>query len=688
MRVGLRIVWVAVMALALVACSRGSDADWPLHGGDVRSQRFSQLKDIDSGSVRRLGLAWSHDLETDRGQEATPIMVGRTLYVVSAYDVVTALDAVNGKVKWQFDPDVRAASARSCCGPVSRGVAVEGGKVFLGALDGRLIALDAASGKPIWQVQTLDAPGTVRQNYSITGAPRVVKGKVVIGNGGAEFGVRGYVSAYDADSGKLAWRFYTVPGKPGTRDGAASDKAMELAGPSWNGEWWRWGGGGTVWDAIEYDPELDLLYIGTGNASPWNPALRSQGRGDNLFVSSIVALRPDSGDYVWHFQEVPGDGWDYTATQNLILADLEIAGKPRKVLLQAPKNGFFYVIDRATGAFISATPFVKQNWAKSIDPATGRPEIEPAARYWQTGKPHFQFPSSGGGHNWPPMAFSPETGLVYIPAQDVGMPFGAAPGEQPVPGIYSSGVALPGGGSMDHAARKALYAGMQGWLIAWDPVRCRAAWKVPMAAPFNGGVLATAGGLVFAGDLTKRLAAYDAKTGKVLWQFDAQTAVMAPPISYRIDGVQYVAVMAGWGGGWPLTGGVMALQAGDSTGPNRLLVFRLDGTAKLPPAPQRQTVRTQPPPDTGSASEIATGDALYGRYCLRCHGSGAVSAGPYPDLRWTPLLSGEGFDQVVLGGALKQRGMPGFGSSLTQADLKALRAYLIRRAHQDHAKGL
>jgi alcohol dehydrogenase (cytochrome c)/quinohemoprotein ethanol dehydrogenase len=458
---------------------------------------------------------------------------------------------------------------------------------------------------------------------------------------------------------------------------------MAKALPSWEGTWWRWGGGGTVWDAIEYDPELDLLYIGTGNASPWNQGLRSNGRGDNLFLSSIVALRPDTGAYVWHFQETPGDSWDYTATQNLVLAELSIAGKRRKVLMQAPKNGFFYLLDRETGAFLSATPYVRQNWARSVDPQTGRPEVVPEARYFATGKPHFQFPSSGGGHNWPPMAFSPKTGLVYIPAQDVGMPFGPNATETPVRGAYSSGVAMAGGGHMSAADAKALYAGMQGMLIAWDPVARRTVWSHPEAAPFNGGVLATGGGLVFAGNSAKQLAAYDDGSGKLLWRFDAQTAILAPPISYRLDGTQYVAVMAGWGGGWPLTGGVMALKAGKAIGPNRLLVFKLGGSATLP-----AFVPAAPSPfpdvtDSSTPTQVARGDQLYGRYCLRCHGSGAVSAGAYPDLRRTALLGTKGFHEVVLGGAFADQGMPSFAGKLSEADFAAIEAYLIHRSHED-----
>lgn len=683
--------WPFIMlhALLLTACSGSSgDSDWPLHGRTDEAQRFSQLEQINRKTVSRLGLAWMYDLDTDRGQEATPIVVDGTLYLASAYDVVAALDARSGKPVWTYDPEVREASARSCCGPVSRGVAVAGGRVFLGALDGRLIALDAKSGKPVWETQTIDQGDPLAINYTITGAPRIVQDMVLIGNGGAEFGARGYVSAYDQASGKLRWRFYTVPGRPGVPDKAASDEAMAIARPSWSGDWWRYGGGGTVWDAIEYDPDLGLIYIGTGNGSPWNHGMRSDGKGDNLFLSSIVALRANSGERVWHFQTTPAETWDYTATQNIILANLTIDGKPRKVLMQAPKNGFFYVLDRQTGQFLSGKPFVTVNWAEGLDTRTGRPIEKAAARYYRTGKPYFQFPSSGGGHNWPPMAFSPRTGLVYIPAQDVGMPYVPNSSEKQVIGAYTSGVAMSGGGAMDEAARKALYAGMKGYLIAWDPLTQRARWKVAQIAPFNGGVLATGGGLVFAGNTARELVAYDDDTGRRLWSFDAQTGIMAPPITYSLDGIQYVAVMAGWGGGWPLTGGVMALQAGKSIGPNRLLVFKLGGTARLPvlaPSTAAATPIAQAMPRDNAAA--AKGDKLYGRFCLRCHGSGAVSAGAYPDLRASPTVTDEAFRQIVLNGALALQGMPSFDGKLSDADLAAIRQYLAKRSFEDFEKG-
>ena len=679
---------VVVLTFALAGCGsqQPENMDWPLHGRDNMAQRFATIDQIDTANVDRLGLAFFHDLGTDRGQEATPIMVDKVLYLVSAYNVVHAVDATSGELLWEYDPQVREASARGCCGPVSRGVAVHDGKVFLGAIDGRLIALDAKDGTVVWQVQTIDQTDPLAVNYTITGAPRVVGDLVLIGNGGAEFGARGFVTAYKAASGDQAWRFYTVPGKPGVPDNAASDSAMEMAAETWSGEWWQYGGGGTAWDAIEYDPELGLVYIGVGNGSPWNHEMRSDGEGDNLFLSSIVALDAKTGEYRWHFQTTPADSWDYTATQNIILADLEIDGKQRKVLMQAPKNGFFYVLDRETGEFISGKPFVNVTWATGLDPKTGRPIEAPSARYYRTGEPSFQFPSSGGGHNWPPMAFSPDTGLVYIPAQDVGMPYAAAEEEQVI-GAYTSGVAMDGGGAMTDEQREALYAGMKGYLIAWDPVRQKEVWRVNQVAPFNGGVLATGGGLVFAGNTARELAAYDAASGAKLWSFDAQTAVIAPPISYSIDGVQYVAVLSGWGGGWPLTGGVMALQAGKVVGPNRLLVFKLDGKGVLPPftapeGPSRAIVSARP----ADEESTARGNQLYARYCLRCHGTGVVSAGAYPDLRASGVVPSEAFAAVVLNGALAANGMPGFAGKITPAQLNDIRSFIEARSFEDLAQ--
>ncbi len=674
------LLWVVIF---LVSCSNSTnDHDWPLHGLNYQADRFSNLTTIDTKNVHQLGLDWYFDLQTDRGQEATPIMQDGVLYLTSAYDVVYAIDARTGTLIWSYDPQVMAASSRSCCGPVSRGVAVSNEKVLVAALDGRLIALNKASGLVEWQRQTIDQTNPRAENYSITGAPRIVKDMVLIGNGGAEFGVRGYVTAYAIDDGAKRWRFYTVPGRPDSNDNEASDPILAQVSNTWAGEYWKYGGGGTAWDTIEYDPDLNIVFIGTGNGSPWNHQMRSDGIGDNLFLSSIVAVDADSGEYRWHFQTTPADAWDYTATQNMIMADLEIAGKPRKVLMQAPKNGFFYVLDRATGEFISGNNFVNVTWAEGLDIKTGRPIENPTARYYKTGQPTFQFPSSGGGHNWPPMAYSPKTKLVYIPAQDVGMPFGAAQEEQVI-GAYTSGVAMHAGGAMDAKAQQSLYDSMKGYLIAWDPVKQQEVWRVDQQAPFNGGVLATAGGLVIAGNTARELVAYDAQTGQKLWTFDAQTGVLAPPITYSLDGKQYIAVLAGWGGGWPLTGGVMALQAGHSIGPNRLLVFSLNGDEALPNLEQKvlsSAAIVDSPPDSALANR---GAPLYARYCLRCHGTGVVSAGAYPDLRHSPIVMSDAFEYVVRGGSLADKGMPSFKDKITHQQLLELQAFIAMRSFED-----
>ena len=686
-----RLAWMAGMIALLSACG-GTDrhsatrdgADWPTTGRTLDAQRFSPLNSINRDTVGRLGLAWSVDLDTNAGQEATPIMRDGTLYIISAYDVVRAVDARTGEVRWTYDPQVRAAAARSCCGPVSRGVAVENGLVYVGALDGRLIALNAQDGTVRWQVQTLDDAWPPAVNYSITGAPRVIKGRVIIGNGGAEFGARGFITAYDAQSGKKEWRFYTVPGKPGTRDNAASDAMLGKVQSTWNGQWWRWGGGGTVWDVIEYDRELDLLYFGVGNGSPTNHGLRSDGKGDNLFLASIVAVRPDTGEYVWHYQETPAESWDYTATQPIILADLEIGGKMRKVLMQAPKNGFFYILDRATGELLSADPIAKTTWASHIDLKTGRPVENPDARYYRTGKTTILYPSSGGAHNWQPMSYSPQTGLVYLPVMEMGIPLSQGGSPTPVPGVYNTGTDMQGGTAWNAEQLKSIRQDTKGFLMAWDPVRRKVAWKRELAANFNGGVLSTGGGLVFQGNAERKFAAYDAKSGELLWQFDAQTGIAAAPITYAIDGIQYVAVMAGWGGAWPMLGGQLAEQPVNGVGPNRLLVFRLDGKGILPPLPNAAPRQLDPPTETASADLIARGNGLYGENCLRCHGMAAVSASMVPDLRHSGAIhSADAFNQIVIGGALKDQGMPGFRTQITASDLEAIRAYLIHRANQD-----
>ena len=525
--------------------------NWLSHGRTYAEQRFSPLTDINDGNVGELSLAWAVELDTNRGQEATPVVVDGVMYLTTAWSKVMAVDAATGEVLWRFDPQpIGAKGAHACCDVVNRGVAVWEGKVFAGTIDGRLIALDAETGENLWDTVTVDQS----KPYTITGAPRVVRGKVIIGNSGAELGVRGYVSAYDAETGELAWRFYTVPANPADGpDGAASDEAFaKFAGKTWAGSWWEMGGGGTVWDSIVYDPEFDQLLIGVGNGSPWNHRARSAGQGDNLFLSSILALDPDTGAYKWHYQVNPGETWDFTATQQITFADLTIDGKPRKVLMQAPKNGFFYVIDRSNGKLISAEAYAPQNWAERIDLVTGRPVERPEARYADA--PHVTYPSGIGAHAWQPMSYSPQTGLVYIPAMHVPLSYADDVNYKRLIGRWNTGVSFlaPPEGSVPGATplerRAALAAMNKGMLVAWDPVAQKARWTIEMSWPWNGGTLATAGNLLFQGDPYGVFRARAANTGKELWSFDAQRGIMAGPVTYRAGGEQYVAVLAGYGG--------------------------------------------------------------------------------------------------------------------------------------------
>jgi len=657
---------------ARIAAADGEPQNWLSHGRTYSEQRFSPLEQIDASNVARLGLDWYFDFPSNRGMEATPIVVDGRMYVTSTWSQVYAFDAGSGAVLWHYDPKVPPEWAvHLCCDAVNRGVAVWGDRVFVGTLDGRLLALDAKDGSLLWSVQTTP----VDKPYSITGAPRVVKGMVIIGNGGSELGVRGYVSAYDAATGAQKWRFYTVPGDPAL---GFESPAVERAATTWSGgEWWKIGGGGTVWDSMAYDPELDLLYIGVGNGSPWNQQYRSPGGGDNLYLSSIVALDPDSGEYVWHYQTTPGETWDYTATQHMILADIAIGGKLRKVIMQAPKNGFFYVLDRATGEFISGDAYAYQTWAKGIG-ANGRPIPNEEARY--VGKEALVFPSPHGAHNWHPMSFSPRTGLVYVPVQEI--PFVYKHDDRFVfqPGLWNVGVNVEAAGMPeDPAAAAAVLKLVQGRLIAWDPVARKEVWRVEQGAPFNGGVLSTAGDLVFQGSARGEFAAYRAADGERLWSSPVQTGVVAAPISYAVEGKQYVAVVVGWGGGLPLAGGRVAQMAG-SVNRSRLLVFSLDAREQLP-APVEQARELAPPPLTATPEQVALGKSLFAARCMPCHGDGAVGGGVVPDLRYASAQTHAEFDAIVRGGLRHQKGMVGFAQVLSGEGVEAIHAYVIKRAH-------
>ncbi|WP_372810697.1 PQQ-dependent dehydrogenase, methanol/ethanol family [Litorivivens sp.] len=653
--------------------AEGAPENWLSYGKDYHEQRYSALTQINDENVGKLGLAWAFDTDFNRGLEATPIVVDGVMFVSANWSVVHALDARTGKELWRFDPEVpREWAKMACCDVVNRGVAVYQGKVFFGTLDARLIALDAATGKKLWEVQAAD---TKEYPYTITGAPRVFKDKVVIGNGGAEYGVRGFVSAFDVNSGEEVWRFYTVPGNPA--DGFENE-AMKQAAETWTGEWWKMGGGGTVWDSIVYDPELDQLYLGVGNGSPWNHKVRSPDGGDNLYLSSIVALDPDTGEYLWHYQQTPGESWDFTATQHIMLADMEWQGTQRKVIWQAPKNGFFFVIDRQSGELLSAEPYARVNWATHYDMSTGRPVETDRARY--RNRAEFIRPSSMGAHNWHPMAYSPQTGLVYIPAIDALFKYGDVEQYLHKWGHWNLGVVLEQDAAPNHIlAQLMLKQVTTGSLLAWDPKTQSAKWVVEYARPWNGGVLATAGNLVFQGTAEGEFRAYRADSGEQRWSFDAHTGVIAPPVTYSIDGEQYVTVLAGWGGAFGLISGY---EQEGGIPPSRVLTFKLGGEAVLPENPEKTLFEAPEPPEV-SAEELKAGRTLYHEYCSGCHGTDAVSNGAVPDLRHLPGVFYENFDKVVLDGMMRKAGMVGFGDVLDKEDSRLIKAYILTQAEED-----
>jgi quinohemoprotein ethanol dehydrogenase len=645
-------------------------ANWLSYGRTYSEQRFSPLSSITSDNAKQLGLAWFADLDTNRGQEGTPIVIDGVLYTSTAWSLVKAYDAATGKLLWSYDPEVpKELGVKGCCDVVSRGIAAWKGKIYVATFDARVVALDARTGKPVWSVKN-DDPTQPDAPLTITQAPRVVKGRVIVGMSGGEYGIRGYITAFDAETGKRAWRFYTVPGDPSK---PFENKAMEMAAKTWSGEWWKRGGGGVVWDSTSYDPDLNLIYFGVGNGIEWARSYRSANKGDNLFLSSIVALDADTGQYAWHFQVMPGDEWDYDAVAQLTLADLTIDGKRRKVIMQANKNGFFYVLDRKTGKFISAKQFVPQNWG-DVDPKTGRPIEHENIRYSTTGKPVVMMPGPDGAHSWHPMAYNPKTGLVYIPAQEIGKAF------TPIQDFKTSAMAWNLG--VDVAGVPDV---KKGYLLAWDPVAQKEAWRSSYVGPWNGGIVTTAGNLVIQGDATGHLNAYRADNGEKLWSLDAQSPIMAAPVTYEAGGEQYIAVLTGFGSAFSLQAGKYAAQSSNIRNISRVLAFKIGGTAVLPPAPPVQQLVLDPPPATADAKSVAAGEQLFGRYCSGCHGENAVGGGVVPDLRASSFLGNDFFFEIVLNGAMKDAGMAPFKAVLGKDDASAIRAYLIQRANEDKA---
>jgi quinohemoprotein ethanol dehydrogenase len=656
-----------------------ADGEWLSYGRTYDEQRFSPLARIDVGNVAQLGLAWSYELDTPhRVQEATPLVIDGVMYVTSAWSKLFALDARTGKEIWRFDPKVPGeAGVKACCDVANRGAAAWNGKIYIGTLDGRLVAVEAATGKQVWEVMTVPTG----QNYTITGAPRVFDGKVLIGNGGAEYGARGFVTAYDAETGNQVWRFYTVPGDPAQ---PFESEALAKAAKTWKGQWWKLGGGGTVWDSIVYDPNLKLVYIGVGNGSPWNQKLRSPGGGDNLYLSSIVAVKVENGEYVWHFQTTPGETWDFTATQPMMLADLEIGGKPRQVIMQAPKNGFFYVLDRATGEFISGGAYAFMTWASGLDPKTGRPKANKEARYDQSGKPTAVVPGPGGAHSWQPMSYSPLTKLVYFPVMEAGFMFIPASSVKPSKIGWNTGVDFNAGSlPADPKVLEGIKQQLKGHLVAWDPVAQKEVWRAQFDHPWNGGTLATAGNLVFQGNSMGEFAAYRASNGNKLWSAPTQAGVLAAPMSYEIEGEQYVAVEVGWGGAFGLAAGELARDAHLAANIPRVLVYKLGGTAKLPELPAAAPARLDPPPEIGDEATWTAGKAVFHTYCSVCHGDSAVSGGVIPDLRLSMITRDPAaWERIVRGGERTSRGMVSFATEVSPEDSENARAYVVHRAHE------
>jgi quinohemoprotein ethanol dehydrogenase len=674
---GMLDVSLAATASAAPPATTPAPADqWISKGRDWREQHHSPLADINRYNVARLGLAWSYDATPRRGRmarglEATPLVVDGVLYTSLAWSEVVALEAASGRELWRYDPKADGAFDRkACCDVVNRGVAVARGRVYVGTLDGFLVSLDAATGRELWRVDTLIDR---TRSYTVTGAPQVAGDVVVIGNGGGEFGVRGYFTAYDVTSGVLRWRFFTVPGDPAQ---GYEHPEVAAAAKTWDPKSsWESGGGGTAWDAMAYDPELNLLYVGTGNASPYPSWIRSPAGGDNLYLASILALDPRTGRLVWHYQTTPAESWDYTATQPFVLADLEIGGRQRPVLMQAPKNGFFYVLDRRSGELLTAQNFVHVNWASRIDLTTGRPVL--TGQGWYQDKPKLVFPSQAGGHNWMPMSYSAQTGLVYLTAIDAPMLFTTTPGYRYMPGRFNMGSVGQLPPIPAEYSQGAPHTNVEERLIAWDPVHQREAWRVPLGGFWNGGTLSTDGGLVFQGTSGGQFVAYDAATGRELKKLETGVGIMAAPATYRVGGEQFVVVLAGYGGAMQKAF-VPGVAARTYQNQAQIFAFRLGGgPVELPPRVETRPLPASRYPVDASSASIARGHDLYATHCARCHGGlwGDTPSG-YPDLMRLPPGIHAMFPGIVLGGALAYNGMASFSDVLTAADVDAIQSFL------------
>ena len=689
------LAFVTLAALALPAATplnQGAGAQWPAPGGDAGKTHWSTLTAINPQTVSTLGLAWEADLGTARGQEATPVMVDGVLYVAGNAGRAYAFDAASGRELWRFEPEVDMQRNRTaCCDMVNRGLAVAQGKVLIAALDGWLYALDARTGAVVWKTDFIEDR---KRGDNSTGAPEVAGDVVVIGMGGAEYDVRGYVTAMDLRTGAIRWRWHVVPRDPalGPQERPELDAALKTWDPKSR---WDIGGGGAPWDAINYDPETGYVLVGTGNGGPYARSKRSPAGGDNLYLGSLVALNPRTGRMVWHYQETPGDNWDFTSTQPMILTHMQVDGEDHGVIIHAPKNGFLYVLDRRTGKVLRANAIARVNWAKGIDPVTGKPILDPAASDYTDG-PKIVFPSTVGARNWFPAAYSPQTGLYYGSVADIGNLIFMTPGAKPyraralnndaalifTPDVREAVETLP---APMAAAVKALPAYAEAvrnpgksQFRAMDPLTGRTVWAVDSEGwQDRGGVLATASGLIVHGSLSGKLVVRDARTGAVLKAIDTGSPIMAAPMTYSIKGVQYIAVQAGWGGGgWSFTPRYSAAYARGNQ--NRLLVFRLGGK-RVPQPPLLPPLEVAPPAPAQAAGmtaeTIARGQGLFFANCAICHAN--IHRSMAPDLRRMQPGTHEAFRQIVLEGALLPGGMPRWDDVLSPGDADAIHAYLI-----------
>ena len=651
------------------AATNVDDGSWPNTGRNAAEDRYSPLKQISEDTIADLALAWRHPISTSTNLKGTPIAVDGGVIFTDGWGVVTRVNGVSGELEWRYDPKPDRRVVRgSCCTALNRGAAAADGLVFASAFDGQLSAVDVETGALRWKVDTIVGDGL----YTVSGAPRVVGQNVLIGNAGAEFGVRGYVSAYNTTTGELAWRFFTVPGDPSE---GFDSPAMEMAAQTWTGRWWEQGGGGTVWDSMAYDPDLGIVYIGVGNGSPWNRETRSPGGGDNLFLSSIVALDAQTGAYVWHYQTTPGDSWDFTATQHMILADLEVDGATRSVIMQSPKNGFFYVLDRKTGELISADPITTVNWASHIDMDTGRPVEHPNARFLK--EPFLGIPGPSGHRNWHGMSYHEPTGLVFMAVNETAFLYTQTDDVVEVQGRFKQDLGFRPWQDMGKILKeKQIELGGQ-YLLAWDPVARKEVWRAKRNPPRGGSTLSTAGGLVFQSDRSGEFAAYRAATGEKVWSVNLGTGAVGGPISYELNGDQYIAILGG--------------HANPKFNISRnaaLFVFKLHGTASIP-APQpwpidnyETVVLSEDQKDT-----VGLGERLYHAHCMHCHGANAKSGGNVPDLRHSHKAVFGAWDAIVRDGALEFNGMPAHGDVMTLEDAAAIKYYVQTLANERKMDG-